>query len=76
MKKVAYLLAPGQARYLGKATGIRYEFTPWADVDDRDWPELQAKFMIISGCCSKPARQMRVFGSEEEVQQGLVGFSR
>jgi len=74
--KVAYLLAPGQARYFGKASGRQYDFGPWADVDDRDWPELQAKFLIKSGCCGKPARQMRCFGSEEEVTNGVVGFSR
>jgi hypothetical protein len=74
--KVAYLLAPGRVQYTGRASGTRYAFEPWAEVDERDWPELQAKVVIKRGCCSKPAQQMRLFGSEDEIRDGLVGFSR
>lgn len=76
MVRVAYLLAPGQVYYTGRASGKRYYFTPWAEVDERDWPVLRAKIVVVSGCCNKPARQMRCFGSEQEVASGVVGFNR
>jgi hypothetical protein len=74
--KVAYLAAPGQVHYAGRASGQRYHFTPWADVDERDWPELRAKIVVVRGCCNKPARPVRLFGSEEEIANGVVGFNR
>lgn len=76
--KVAYLLGgSGVAQYTGKVSGERYFFNPWADdVVAEDWEVMKAKMVHVTGCCGRPTRQMRVFGSETEVQQGLVGFSR
>jgi hypothetical protein len=74
--KAAYLLAPGRAQYTGKATGKRYLFDPWTEVDPLDWPKMQARVIYKGGCCGHPVQQIRVFGSEEEMANGVVGFSR
>lgn len=74
--KVAYLLGPGAAQYTGKASGNHYLLSPWADVVAADWEAMKARVVHITGCCGHPSRQMRVFGSEKEVRDGLVGFSR
>jgi hypothetical protein len=75
--KVAYLLGPARTRhYTGPVTKRRYEFSPWCEVDEADWEPMKTKVIHITGCCGKPTRQMRVFGSADEVRDGLVGFSR
>ena len=76
--KVAYLLGPARTRhYVGPVTKKRYEFSPWCDdVDASDWERMKAKVAHVTGCCGKPTRQIRIFGSDEEVRNGLVGFSR
>lgn len=73
--KVAYLLAPGRAQYTGTATGQRYTFSPWAEVDEADWPVMRARVVHVTGCCGRPARQMRVFGSEQEVSAGQLALT-
>lgn len=71
--KIAYLLGRGPVTYRGRSTGRVYVFDPWNnDVSDEDWPQMQTRRVIRGGCCNKPARQMRVFGSEEEVRTGQV----
>jgi len=74
--KVAYLLGSGITRYTGKVSGQRYFFSPWAEISAEDWKRMKAKIVHVRGCCGRPTRQLRVFGSEKEVREGLVGFSR
>lgn len=69
--KVAYLLGT-KARYSGKVTHKRYRFTPWADVEEADWPAMELKNVLRGGCCGKKSRVDRVFGTEQEVAAGTV----
>lgn len=69
--KAAYLLGTN-ARYSGKVSRKRYRFSPWADVDEADWPAMEDRIVHHIGCCGKPSRVDRVFGTEEEVATGTV----
>ena len=72
MIKAAYLLGQRSVSLHGNVTRQLYKFTPWCEVDETDWPELQAKKRHIQKCCGKPGRVDRVFGSEQEIRDGQV----
>jgi len=75
--KVAYLLAPFRAKMQIPGTRRVYTFGPWAFVEDEDWPLLQSKtFWGGCNCNGKERQEMRVFGSEQEVRDGILGFHR
>jgi hypothetical protein len=75
--KVAYLLAPFKAKMAIPGTRRVYSFQPWALVEDEDWPLLQGKkFYAGCGCRGQERREIRVFGSEQEVRDGVLGFNR
>ena len=77
MIKVAYLLAPFKASMQIPGTRRVYNFQPWAFVEDQDWPLLQSKTHAAGCACHGKERQaIRVFGSEKEVRDGLLGFRR
>jgi len=75
--KVAYLLAPFKASLQIPGTRRLYHFQPWAFVEDQDWPLLQSKTHAAGCGCNGNGRQViRVFGSEKEVRDGILGFHR
>lgn len=72
MLKVAYLFGGGPIRVVGEVTRVVYTFSPWADVNEKDWPDFMKRVRHVGGCCGKPRRTDRAFGTEDEVRAGLV----
>lgn len=67
--KIAYVLG-SRAQYRGKVSGTTYTFTPWSNVDERDWPGMSHKQVHTRGCCGRPTRVLRVFATEDEIRDG------
>ena len=76
--KVAYLFHPGRATIKAPVSGTVYSFDPWCEnVDPRDWPFLKEKgYMAGCNCKGKTREWMPAFGADQEIRDGLKGFSR
>ena len=58
-------------------TGRVYFFDPWGIIEDKDWPYLAERgYMAGCGCRGKEKAWAPAFGTNQEIKDGLKGFSR